>query len=269
MKDITIILPIHEYNEDVVEQIKKSLSHVMTNRQTYKDGELFVKVIGPSEVINKLSDVVASSLEHKGYDLTINDMNVDFCSQINEAVKTVTTDFFSILEFDDFYTDKWFKMAKDYFYTNENVSVFLPINILTDGNTVFQYANEIAWSSSFSKEIGYLDYDCLQDYSSFNITGGIFNTKDFIGVGGLKPSIKVYFGYEFLLRLTKKELKVYVVPKEGYLHTILRSGSLTDHYAKTMNEEDLKKWLDLAKIECNYKEDRGTTIENISEETLK
>ena len=99
---------------------------------------------------------------------------------------------------------------------------------------VFQYINEIAWTNSFSSEIGFLDFDCLQDYPSFNLTGGIFNTKDFNTIGGFDSSIKVAFNYEYLLRLTKKELKVYVVPKEGYVHCVGRKGSLTDEYNNTL-----------------------------------
>ena len=114
---------------------------------------------------------------------------------------------------------------------------------------VFQYINEIAWTNSFSSEIGFLDFDCLQDYPSFNLTGGIFNTKDFNTIGGFDSSIKVAFNYEYLLRLTKKELKVYVVPKEGYVHCVGRKGSLTDEYNSTLTDEDINNWFKKAKEE--------------------
>ena len=189
---------------------------------------------------------------------------------MNFGVEHIETDYFSILEYDDEYNPKWFKMAHDYFYTNESVSLFLPINVITDSeHKQFQYVNEIAWSGSFSNDIGYLDFDCLQDYSSFNLTGGIFNTNDFKAVGGFKPSIKVAFNYELLLRLTKKELKVYVVPKEGYIHVIGRKDSLTDKYNQTLTREEIKKWFDLAKTEYAFNEDRKTNIDKIKTEILK
>ena len=84
-----------------------------------------------------------------------------------------------------------------------------------------------------------------------------------------KPSIKVAFNYEFLLRLTKKELKVYVVPKEGYIHVIGRKDSLTDEYNKTLSREEIKKWFDLAKTEYAFTEDRKTNIDKIKTEVLK
>ena len=267
MKDITIIVPIHQYNDEVAERLKISLGSVVTNRKTYTNGKLIVRVICPPDIVTPLKDVVSSVLENEDFLIIVNEGETDFCSQINECVKTINTEHFSILEFDDMYTDKWFKMANDYYFTNETVSLFIPINILSDGSMHFQYANEIAWSSVFSKKIGYLDYETLEEYSSFNLTGGIFNTNDFIEIGGLKPSIKASFFYEFMLRLTKKELKIFVVPKEGYLHTIMREGSLSDIYSKTLTNKEIDKWFELSKIECNFKEDRGTTIS--SDEILK
>jgi hypothetical protein len=71
------------------------------------------------------------------------------------------------------------------------------------------------------------------------------------------------------LRLTKKELKVYVVPKEGYIHVIGRKDSLTDEYNQTLTREEIKRWFDLAKTEYAFNEDRKTNIDKIKTEILK
>lgn len=268
MKDITIIIPLHKFNDNVKTLLKEAFDSIKRNQETYTFGKLIPLVVAPNEVLESVGE---NFYENEFYHTCRNTSeDTDFCSQVNLAAKKVETEYFSILEFDDTYTDKWFKMAHDYFYTNESVSLFLPLNILTDTNhQQFQYVNEIAWTSSFSNEIGYLDYDCLQDYSAFNLTGGIFNTEDFKNIGGFKPSIKVAFNYELLLRLTKKELKVFVVPKEGYTHVIGREDSLTDIYNQTVSKEEIKKWFDLAKMECAFIEDRKTDIDKIKEEQLK
>ncbi len=269
MKDITIVIPIHKFNDEVKTLLNEAFKSIKKNEETYTFGKLIPLIVAPGNVLEEIGENFGEAEFYHACRNTSED--TDFCSQINYAVyNKVETDYFSILEFDDTYTDKWFKMAHDYFYTNESVSLFLPLNILTDVNhQQFQYVNEIAWTSSFSNEIGYLDYDCLQDYSSFNLTGGIFNTQDFKTIGGFKPSIKVAFNYELLLRLTKKELKVFVVPKEGYTHVIGREDSLTDEYNRTLTREDIRKWFDLAKIECAFTEDRKTDIIKIKEEELK
>lgn len=267
MNDITIIIPVHKYDDNIKAMLGNAFESVKKNQENYTFGKLIPTIVAPGEVLEEVGEALGEEFYHTCRNTS---GNTDFCSQVNFAAEKVTTEYFSILEFDDTYTDKWFKMAHDYYYTNESVSLFLPLNILTDVNQQqFQYVNEIAWTSSFSNEIGYLDYDCLQDYSSFNLTGGIFNTEDFKKIGGFKPSLKIAFNYELLLRLTKKELKVFVVPKEGYIHVIGREDSLTDEYNKTFGIEEIKKWFDLAKIECAFTEDRKTTISKIKEEELK
>ena len=269
MKDITIIIPLHKFDDKIKDLLDGALESIKKNQETYTFGKLKPLIVAPPAVDKLIteSDILVNFPETM---ISSNNGDTDFCSQVNYGADCVNTDYFSILEFDDIYTDKWFKMAHDYYYSNESVSLFLPFNILTDVNhQQYQYVNEIAWTSSFSNEIGYLDYDCLQDYSSFNLTGGIFNTEDFKKIGGFKPSIKIAFNYELLLRLTKKELKVFVVPKEGYIHLIGREDSLTDEYNKNIPREDIRKWFDLAKIECAFTEDRKTSISKIKDEELK
>lgn len=267
MTDITIIIPVHKFNDGIKKLLENAFESIKHNQETYTYGQLIPTIVGPGDVLEEIGENFG---EQVYYHTCRNTGDTDFCSQVNFAAKSVNTEYFSILEFDDVYTDNWFKMAHDYYYTNETVSLFLPINILTDVyHKQFQYVNEISWSGSFSNEIGFLDFDCLQDYSSFNLTGGIFNTDDFKKIGGFKPSIKVAFNYELLLRMTKKELKVYVVPKEGYMHVIGREDSLTDEYNKTLTDKEIKKWFDLAKIEYTFIEDREKNISNIKEEELK
>lgn len=268
MKDITIIIPVHNFNEEVKNLLANALNSIKKNQENYTYGKLIPLIVAPAHILEEISEEFGKNEYYHNCKNTSG--NIDFCSQVNFGVEHIETDYFSILEYDDEYNPKWFKMAHDYFYTNESVSLFLPINVITDSeHKQFQYVNEIAWTGSFSNDIGYLDFDCLQDYSSFNLTGGIFNTNDFKVVGGFKPSIKVAFNYEFLLRLTKKELKVYVVPKEGYIHVIGRKNSLTDEYNQTLSREEIKKWFDLAKTEYAFNEDRKTNIDKIKTEVLK
>jgi hypothetical protein len=41
-------------------------------------------------------------------------------------------------------------------------------------------------------------------------------------IGGYKPSIKLTFNYEFLLRFTNTGRNIMVIPKMGYKHTNMR-----------------------------------------------
>lgn len=263
MNNITIIIPIHKIDQVSDKNLLiASINSVVNNTKNYQ-GTLTTLIVSSDNIYEDVKDVIDKFNINNDYhvDVICNKGESDFCSQINYAVDFVKDDYFSILEYDDTYTEKWFTMANSYFYGNEDVSVFLPINIQhNDEKTKWQFGNELVWASSFSNEIGYIDFDCLQNCSVFNLTGGIFNKKDFIRIGKLKPSIKVSFNYEFLLRATNLKLKVFVVPKEGYIHTIGRTNSLTDIYDNTLSDSEISKWFELAMRECYYTEDRKKGI---------
>ena len=46
--------------------------------------------------------------------------------------------------------------------------------------------------------------------------------------------MKLTFWYEYLLRAVNNGKKIYVIPKVGYRHHILRDDSLSDFYSKNM-----------------------------------
>ena len=274
MKDITIIIPIHQLTDATKLTLQKAIDSVIKNRENYIDGILNIMMVVPSncDFINYLKEEYVNKIEYCF--ILENKKETDFCSQINCGVQNIQdneiSEYFSILEYDDEYSPKWFKMAKEYYYTNEDVSVFLPVNVqYNEDKSKWQFCNELVLASSFSNEIGFIDKDCLENATSFNITGGIFNVNDFIKMGALKPSIQVAFNYEFLLRLTHHKYKIYVVPKEGYLHMVGRNDSLVDTYYKTMDEKTINDWFDVAKRECVYVKDRKKGILDVKKEVLK
>ena len=273
MNDITIIVPIHIYNDGVKEMLNKALDSVNECQKLYEHGKLNVLFVAPKDVKTELMNLKCAV----DTEIIANDGDTDFCSQINFAVDHVKTDFFSILEFDDEYTPKWFKTAYEYYYGNESVSMFLPVNLLHDQNNEnWQYFNTMALSPAFitpdandTDDIGIINRKRLEGCSVFNVTGAIINTKDFIRCGKYKPSIKLSFNYELMLRMTEKGCKLMVVPKEGYIHVMGRKDSLTEEYMNTTTEEERAKWFALAVRECVFDEDRKKDIANVKEETLK
>lgn len=271
MDKISIIIPVHEYNAEVSGYLTKAIASIVENINNGGTG-LSTVMVGPPSIADSLQDMVSYWI-HNGYkdiSVLVNKGATDFCSQVNYAATEITDDYFSILEFDDIYAPKWFKMARDYYFSNEFVSVFLPVNVQHDvKKTVWQYCNEVVWATSFSNELGFIDFDCLQNYSMFNLTGAIFNRKDFIKIGKLKPSIRVAFWYEFLLRLTSNNLSAFVVPKEGYTHIIGREGSLTKEYEVTLTDDEIIKWFEVAIREYRFKKDRKKGIITDTEETVR
>lgn len=254
MKDIAVIIPVHELKDEMEEALLINAINNVKECQKNYEYKLNTYIVTPLLLKQELTE---------GCEVLINDGDTDFCSQINFAAKSIKENYFSILEFDDEYNTKWFSMVNKYYYTNEDVSLFLPINIqIISKQDYRQFANEVPWALEFSQEMGYIDFQCLSNYYGINITGGVFNRDDFNRVGGLKPSIQVAFNYEFLLRITNKKLKVFVVPKEGYKHIIDRDNSLSEICGNKFTQDEIDKWYALSQQEYLYDEDRNITIYN-------
>lgn len=248
MKDLVIIIPLHEFDKNVEELLTKAINSV----PEYLEIRISCK--------NGLSNEIKKSYKkYKNvviYESESIDAPSDFCSLVNQAVGD--SKWFSILEYDDEYTPIWFDNFKKYADFYSDISIFLPLEDLVDfSNGKFVgIGNEAPWASSFSNEIGYIDSDCLQNFFDFYLTGSVFNTEDWEEVGGLKPSIKLTFWYEFLLRSTHNGKKVYVIPKVGYVHKLGRNGSLIDGYKSTIDDKESNFWVSVARKEQFYKEER-------------
>lgn len=275
MKNISIIIPVHEFDETVDTLLRNALKSVSACREEFKDGHLPVIIVATHDIKEQITktDINTFITDTK---IIWNDGKTDFCSQINFAVDKIDTDYFSILEYDDEYRKKWFKLANDYFYGNESISIFLPLNAVHTEHKNWQFGNEFGLSNAFitddvddTDDVGIINFKRMEKCSVFNLTGAIFNRNDFIKVGKYKPSIKVAFNYELLLRLTNKGLKCMVIPKEGYVHEIGRKNSLTDIYNNTLSSDEVNKWFELAFREYVYDSDRNKNIINVSEDELK
>jgi hypothetical protein len=85
--------------------------------------------------------------------------------------------------------------------------------------------------------------------------------------GGFKPSIKLSFVYEFLLRLTYNSVRIMTIPKIGYKHMNLRDESLFWDYKygfNKMGEDEVKFWISTAKKEYFFVGDRQIKyVENV------
>lgn len=256
MKQITTIIPVHKFDDEVRGLLETAVKSFV---ETSKNNPSDLMFVGPKEVIEQ---VKAMNFQEAEY---VESHDPWFSAQINAAVKKVKTDYFAILEYDDEFTPIWFDNVAKYINTGDDISVYLPLTEVFDYQHKEEgpigYVNEAVWASSFSEKLGYFDSECLQDYLIFNTTGGVFKTKDFIEVGGLKESMKLSFWYEFLLRAINKGKNIFVIPKVGYFHLVNRNGSLATDYAQNMSDRESEFWVELARKEYLYKTDRKKTYE--------
>jgi hypothetical protein len=263
MKKVDIIIPVHEYNDDVKSLLTRCLLSIKDMSMISKDSNILtdLTIVGPNLPIEDVTSLVEWSDEFASFNVVDNTTEeTDFCSQVNLAVNKCKNDYFMVVEYDDMVTPKWFTMAAPYVEKRKNVSIFLPLVELYDINNMDMptgYVNELAWSSSFAQnELGVLDLDALKEYCNFNLTGALIKRSDFLKAGGLKPSIKLSFNYELLLRMANLYGNVFVIPKVGYYHFIGRPGSLTNSYHLTMSQQEGAWWISLAGQEYHFKKDR-------------
>lgn len=274
MKGIDIVIPVHKYDADVESLLTRCLESVkfMAEVSSVANVKTDIVVVGPSLPAEKIMNLVEWKTEFTSFNVVDNTNDaVDFCSQVNFAVEEeCKNDYFMVVEYDDVVTPNWVRTSLPYIKERKKTTVFLPlieVYDITKPDTPLNYLNEIGWSSAFAEnELGSLNLDALKEYCNFNITGGIIKRSEFIKAGGLKPSIKLSFGYEFLLRMANLYEEVYIIPKVGYFHFINREDSLTAEYHRTMTQEEGAWWIKLAGQEFHFKKDRKKTYSPDEEE---
>ena len=264
MKNITIIVPLHVYEEKLLE---KALQSVPVSGEEYT-----LLFVGPKDVCDKAEKLTKKLKIELHVSICEND-ETDFVTQINKAVFKCTDQYFTILEFDDAFTDIYFRVMQRYAEEHPEYSIILPVNEYYNVNgELIGFGNEIALGAAFADTVGLVGVTELETYMDFNCTGGLIKTEDFISIGGLKKSLKLASWYEFLLRAAYKSKKIYVIPKFGYQHTVGRDGSYMVEAQKAISQEEGQFLIKTAKQEYFFKEDRNKTFadeQNKKEEEVK
>jgi len=258
---ISVILPIKSGKAvDFEEFFEKAITSV--KNQEGLVSELIIVHVGESYFQN-----FVSSFDFGTLDVIIEefDGSPSFANQVNYGVSKATSEWVSILEFDDEYSKIWFKNAKNYMDIYGNVDAFLPIVVDVDYKGVFVgFTNEATFAANFSTEMGYLDNETLLTYQNFQISGMVIRKKSFVDFGMLKDSFKLTFGYEFLLRMTNNNVKIMTIPRIGYKHMNLRDGSIFWNYKNgddRLSEDEVKFWIDSAKREYLFIKERDIKYE--------
>lgn len=275
--NLSVIIPIHEYNDELSLLVGQAFETVVKQAEITtldKEGEVVVLprpqvvLVYPTELdeaivgfrdsmIRKYS---TSGVTHQSFVLIKNSGTTDYQAQVNLAVENITTDYFSVLEFDDEYGDSYFRNVQKYVDAYPKIDVFLTMMIeVNEKNQGIKQTNETVWAQQFvgeNGEMGYLNANALKQYTDFKVSGGVIKTSEFKNLGGYKSNIKLTFMYEFLLRALNNASVVFTIPKIGYKHFATREGSLFDDYLKNMPVEERKFWFETATKESNYMNDR-------------
>jgi len=85
----------------------------------------------------------------------------NYCSQINYGVEKASSEWVSLFEFDDEYSNIWFKNFRKYAEVYPDYAAFLPVVVDVDAQEVFAgFTNEATFAANFtqnlSSAVGYL-----------------------------------------------------------------------------------------------------------------
>ena len=256
--NITVIIPVHEYNMLISDLLDKAIESV--EKQEGIEEKLKIIVVCANAASSDMLDYEHKFKDNSNITFLFNNGNADYQSQVNFGVNKITTDYFSVLEFDDEYSTTFFKNAEKYINSYPDIDVFLTMMIeVNEKNEGIKLTNETVWSQQFvgeNGEMGYLNTKSLQQYTDFKLSGAVIKKSEFENLGKYKSNIKLAFMYEFLLRALNNACKIYTIPKIGYKHLATREGSLFDIYLKTMPVEERKFWFETATKEANIMNDR-------------
>jgi hypothetical protein len=184
----------------------------------------------------------------------------NFAKQVNKGVELSKSNWCSILEFDDEYSNIWFKNALNYMNIYKEVDAFLPIVVDVDEKLVFAgFTNEATFAANISSDMGILTNEVLQTFQNFQTSGMVFNKAKYQEIGGMKSNLKLTFGYELFLRLTHNSVKIMTIPRIGYKHVNLREGSIFWNYKNgedKIDQNEAKFWIDTAKKEYFFTTER-------------
>lgn len=256
-KTISVILPIKTtLTKDFSEFFDKAIKSIST--QSVQPEELIIVHSKEEQLIKFLND-------YDFKDLKVTKLlwkeEPNYSSQVNFGIQNAKSEWISIFEFDDEYSAIWFKNVKKYMDFYPEVEVFLPVVVDVDEKNAFAgFTNEATFAANFAQEVGYLTNDTLHNYQNFQSAGAVYKKKIFEDFGGFKPSIKLTFVYEFLLRLTYNSVSIMTIPRLGYKHTNMREGSIFWDYkfgTTKVSDDEVKFWLNTAKKEYFFVEDRA------------
>lgn len=238
MKKVTYIVPIHVFDDEIKPYLEKAFTSLSQLKGAEK-AEIFL--VGELEIITKSQELfnqVAGDENAQVVTLVPTDEK-DLFAKINLAASKCKTPYFCILELDDAFYPYWNDVAQR--YTDKDYSIILPMaEIVTPKDEVAGLANELVWDVAFIDKgtIGFVEHSDLLVFKDFLTSGGYIKTSDFKELGKLNPEYKIAAWYEYLLRTVTSGKQIFVAPRIGYKHTVLREGSYMSLMANELSRED-------------------------------
>lgn len=249
MNKICLIIPllgnINKYNtklEEVITNLDDNITVLISYIATQENDKIL------QDIPDKFKEIRPIKLQG-----IKEEADIKLLDLIQEGINNCDEDWVSFLKIDDKITEIWFKNVINYI-NKTDYDVYLPLtNVYKNFGDNFEFSgfeNEAPLASAFSNELGFVDLESLESYYIYNLYGAVFSVSMLKSIGGLKTSMKEGYWLELMMRILYNKYSIYVIPKVGYNKYVIPSDS-------NMSEDEYKWWINLAKKEYFYKEDRN------------
>lgn len=234
MMKLTLIVPIHKIEKEYLDKCINSIE-----AQTNKNFEILF-VLKKGLVLKTKHRIVYSEKD-------------DYCNMVNTGAANTNTDYFMILEQDDFINNNAINTILDYVDYKQDYDVLMSIVKEVKNDEVTAFSNEMVWSVGSTEVLGELDFEFAKKYVH-NMCGTIYKTMSYLEMGGLKDNILLFFEHELVLRLLNKGAKFYTIPKTFYSHV----NDNINSFDNNIKFDDFTKrvWKKIAFDEHYYLENR-------------
>ena len=175
--DVSVILPIKSSKANgFSEYFEKAMASL--KNQTIKINELIIVHTDETSLVEFLGQFDFGDLTVKKLVWT---KDPNFSEQVNHGVRSSESKWVSLLEFDDEYSNIWFKNVNKFTIAHPKVDAFLPIVIDTDEKEQFAgFTNEATFALNIAEEMGVLSNETLQTYQNFQISGMVIKKTSLI-----------------------------------------------------------------------------------------
>lgn len=259
--DIAYIIPVHKVDHRLFYAIQSVL-----DQQTLAEGDPSCTciVVGTTDVIKSIPKKLVS-LVHK---IEEND-DTSYQNLVNQGIakaKELKAKWVSFLEFDDKLLPKASLLLREYANFNPDALVFAGIALIVEPNgdrtdpktestppNLKTLANEASWAANLMETPGVFDFNALLRMNYVLINCCFFKTELFDEIGLLKPNIKYFADYEFILRTVYNGYDIYSIPKATHYH--YTNGECMETI-KALSKEEGTFWSTTARKEYFFVLDR-------------
>jgi len=257
---VTIVLPVHEINDEIEKLLEKALKSV-EQQSKVGDDRPPVLIVYSYKIKDEVKEFINGiDFPHLNIKLIENTEDTSYQGQVNVGVSNVETEYFSILELDDEYHERYFFNVMKYIKKMPDAELFIPVILeVTPEQKPVKMTNQTVWSRDMVGEngtVGVLNLNLINKHSDFKLCGCVMKKDEFENIGGYKSKIELAFNYEILLRALHNGSTIVNIPKMGYKHMIDRPNSLFMGIAATMNVQERAFWFQTAQKECYFFNDR-------------